>query len=150
MGLYQMTNCTNSAPQCFSRLNKIFSCGVELKASLSQINEQLSALPDDLKEQGLHKLAPYPVGDESNLVVSFWKKHTGRTEFAKADIPLNSKAHDGIIKKVRQFQNAPDVSSQQVSVSNEPEEVLLERTVPRKKGAWWLVPKELKSDGKVD
>ena len=59
----------------FLREDQSFVNGIDLKNDLRRLDEHYSALPEEIKEQGLYGFATYPPDDDSYLVTRLWKKH---------------------------------------------------------------------------
>jgi hypothetical protein len=115
----------------------------ELKEDLARINRELLASTESEREVGLHKLAPRPTGDSSNLITSLWQKHVpGLREKDQRKSPMPPEEERKLIEHLNSLRNAPtDLDAAGIS-SDELQAVSVERVVPRKKGSWWLVPKK--------
>ena len=118
-----------------------FLWGPELKTALSAINEHFSKATEDERQQGLHKLAPRPPGDASNLVVAMWEKHYPNNQQSPLNVPLNPEAELKLIEHLSAFAKAPEAPDVAHIPSNELDSVAIERLVPPKRGSWWLIPK---------
>jgi hypothetical protein len=124
----------------FLKSGQDFLWGPELKAALTTINERLSIATESERQQGLHKLAPRPPGDATNLVVALWEKHC---LMKMSDVQLDPPAERKLVEHLKAFTDAP-TSSEVASIPvNELESVAIERLVPSKRGSWWVIPKDL-------
>lgn len=131
-------NCTPA----FLTKHQDFLWGPDLKAALSSINQSLSVASEADRQLGLLQLAPRPPGDESNLVVAIWNKHTpGNEESSALDIPLDSDAVRTLVEQLKEFSAAPTDSDVSNISPDELESVAIERLVPAKRGSWWIIPK---------
>ncbi|MHB8950599.1 MAG: hypothetical protein ACYC4S_16310 [Rhodoferax sp.] len=121
-----------------------FLWGPDLKAALSNINQSLSSASEADRQQGLHKLAPRPPGDESNLVVAMWNKHAPRhSESLPLDMHLTPDAERKLVEHLKAFSEAPTAPEVAAIPSDELESVAIERLVPPKRGSWWIIPKSV-------
>jgi hypothetical protein len=129
-----------------------FLWGPDLKAALTNINQQFSTASEADRQQGLHKLAPMPPGDANNLVVSMWEKHAPMKKNSSQDIPLDPEAQRKLVEHFKAFSKAPIAPEVAFIPGDELESVAIERLVPPKRGSWWVIPKavadkELGRDG---
>ena len=126
------------------KTNQDFLWGPDLKAALSQINHSLSNTSEFERQKGLHKLAPVPPGDDSNLVVAMVNRHAPRLHGSRdLDMPMEPEAERKLVEHLKSFSNctvAPDVAS---IPSDELDSVAIERLVPAKRGSWWIIPKDV-------
>jgi hypothetical protein len=124
-----------------------FVWGHDLKADLCRINEVFATATEAERQKGLHKVASRPPGGLNDLVVSLWERHglaplrAGKHESA---IPADS--HDKLLAHLREFQDAPTAPEVASLHSDELDALSIERLVPRKKGNWWLIPKDAADD----
>ena len=127
-----------------------FVWGLDLKVALTNINQSMSTASEEEREQGLHKLAPRPPGESTNLVVSMWERHSPGDGASKAlDMPLDPAAEKKLVEHLKEFSEAPtapDVSSIPV---DDLESVAIERLVPPRRGSWWIIPKAV-ADKELD
>lgn len=130
--------------QPFLTKDQDFVWGPDLKADLCRINVALSSASEAERQQGLHKFAPRPPGDGSDLAPFLWQRHgfePGRT--LEQATPISPEAHDKLLAHLRGFQDAataPDVAE---LPSDNLESLAIERLVPARKGSWWLIPKDV-------
>ena len=127
----------------FMTKHQNFLWGPELKAALKTINEQLSKTTETERQQGLHKMAPRPPGDASNLVVAMWEKHHPRKERSQLDVPLNPEAERKLVEELKAFARAPEAPEVASIPVDQLASVAIERLVPPKRGSWWLIPKSV-------
>lgn len=120
-----------------------FLWGPELKAALLEINEQLSNTTEAERQQGLHKLAPRPPCDASNLVAAMWEKHYPMKKKSQLDMPLNPDAERKLVEHLNTFAKAPEAPDVAHIPADELESVAIERLVPPKRSSWWVIPKSV-------
>lgn len=129
-----------SAP-AFLTKQQDFLWGPDLKASLSAINQQLSVLTEAERQQGLHKLAPYPPGDNSNLVVAMWEKHSPVKKDGTSKPAMSPEAERKLVEHLNTFVKAAEAPEVASMPADELQSVAIERLVPPKRGSWWVIPK---------
>ena len=128
----------------FLRHDQQFVWGPDLKSELSRVNNDFSKLPIEVLEQGLMKFAKVPTGDESNLLISLWDKYTpGWRRQEEAPISLSAEKQKKLVQHLRKLTDAPTDTSLSDESDADLENVSIERLVPKKKGSWWLLPKDL-------
>jgi hypothetical protein len=128
----------------FLRKGQDFVWAPELKTDLARINRELLASTESEREEGLHKLAPRPPGNPSNLVVSLWQKHTPRAlDKDLESLSMSPEAERKLVEHLKSFSKAPNDASAVSVPSDELKNVSIQRLVPARKGSWWLIPKKL-------
>lgn len=127
-----------------------FVWGPDLKADLQRINREFASAPEEIRQQGLHKLAPRPPGNDTHLVVALWTKHApnGRAD-KEISMHLSEEGNRKLAEHVKAFAKAPTAPDVAQLPSDELQGVAIERLVPPKRGGWWLIPKEV-ADKKND
>lgn len=128
------------APAFLSR-KQDFLWGPDLKAALTVINQQMSSATEAERQQGLHKLAPRPPGDASNLVVAMWERHHRMPKDEPPSTALTPEAERKLVEHLNAFAKAPEAPEVASIPVDELESVAIERLVPPKRGAWWVIPK---------
>lgn len=128
----------------FLRKEQDFVWAPELKDDLARINRELSATTELERQIGLHKLAPRPPGNLSNVTVLLWQKYMRSADDEdKERLPIPPEAERKLIEHINSFAKAPtDLDMEGIS-SEELQSVSIERLVPAKKGSWWLIPKKI-------
>jgi hypothetical protein len=118
-----------------------FLWGPNLKAALAAINQLLSSATDAERQQGVHKLAPRPPGDASNLVVAMWEKHYRMPKGQPPETALTSEAERKLVAHLNTFAKAPEAPEVAFIPVDQLDGVAIERLVPPKRGSWWVLPK---------
>jgi hypothetical protein len=136
----------------FLRDDQSFVNGIDLKADLKKLDEHYSAVPEELKEQGLYAFANYPPEDDSYLVTRLWKKHMKRPEGDDAPAPMafDVKAlkvppagsdPEEIVRVLNNFEaNAIPLAPDADIAMEEAAVVTFQRFIRQKKGKWKRVP----------
>jgi hypothetical protein len=127
----------------FLKKDQDFLWGPDLKAALTTINHQMSEATEDERCQGLHKLAPRPPGDTSNLVVAMWEKHYRIPKDQTPYKPFSAEAERKLVEQLNEFAKAPEAPDVASIPADELESVAVERLVPPKRGSWWVIPKHV-------
>ncbi|MBK7613445.1 MAG: hypothetical protein IPJ08_02965 [Burkholderiales bacterium] len=118
-----------------------FLWGPDLKTALTEINQRMSSATETERQQGLHKLAPRPPGDSTNLVISMWEKHYPLPVGQEAIAPHNPVAERKLVEHINDFVNAPEVPEVASIPADDLDGVAIERLVPPRRGSWWVIPK---------
>ena len=136
----------------FLRKEQDFVWAPELKEDLARMNRELMATSELERQVGLHKLAPRPLGDATDLTVALWRKHApGSGESAAEQLPMSPEAERKLVEHLNSFANAPIAPDVAGVPSDELQSVSIERLVPARKGNWWLIPKKVAdAEGRKD
>ena len=63
--------------------------------------------------------------------------------------PADDERTKKLVEQLNNWKDAPAVAADEFEASatlNEPDSMSIERLVPKRKGSWWLLPKDLKVD----
>ena len=127
----------------FLRSDQDFVWGPDLKTDLARINQHFSGYSEDEKERGIMEFAEVPPNLNGSLVRRLHERcsRRGIRDRSRAGPSKRNHARDKeLLDGLKRWQNAPTSLSQ---LKGEPEMLSLERTVHRKKGSWWQLPKDL-------
>ncbi|HEY4513555.1 MAG TPA: hypothetical protein VJH06_03525 [Candidatus Paceibacterota bacterium] len=130
----------------FLRDNQSFVLGKDLKEDLINLDKHYSALPEEVKNQGLIRFAPYPPQDDKFLITRLWDKHMSKKwrENAKEYRPPSGKVNDGLLEEMRRFEKeAKPIPPGTKINSDENAHMILSRKVLSKKGKWPRFPPEV-------
>lgn len=131
----------------FLRGDQDFVWGPELKAELARQNVEFSKLPAAELERGLVKFARAPIGQDSDLIIRLWDRHTpGWRRRDEVRTPMPPEAEKKFVERLRTLSNALTDESAIEADLNDVDQMSIERMVPKRKGKWWLLPKDLKVD----
>jgi len=131
----------------FLRQNQDFVWGPDLKAEFERQNAEFSKLPKEVLETGLMKFARGPIGQENNLLQALWDRHTpGWRKREEKSIPLTPELEKMLVEKLKAFAKTPTVMEPELEDEADLDQMSIQRLVPKRKGNWWLLPKDLKVD----
>lgn len=132
----------------FLRSNQSFVWGQDLKAELHRIMEHYSKLPDEVREQGLMRIAPVPpVELADSLVVQLWDRHMASHWRASSGLrpPRDPVADAKVLAEMNRFSDARPLADNEVDFEPaDADMVQLRRSVHKQKGNWFQLPKNLK------
>lgn len=129
----------------FLRPDQEFVWGPDLKAELTRQNTEFAKLPASEREQGLMKFARGPIGADNDLLIRLFDAHTPGWRRRDADpVTITPKAQKKLVNELRAFSHAPTDESATPADAVHLDRLSIERRVPKRKGNWWLLPKDLK------
>jgi hypothetical protein len=132
----------------FLRPDQSFVWGPDLKSDLKRLNDYYASFSNDIKEKGIMSFASRPPVDKDFLVTRLWDRHLP----AWRHISDDAEARDPEINKaiIDQFNKeiaAPTVSPEDLDFTDEDADFFtIQRKCRRRKGGWYLLPKDLKVD----
>ena len=131
----------------FLRENQTFIWGPELKSALSVLDQHYSTLPESEKEKGVIHFAPYPPTEIESIVSQEWDKYLhGWREYAQ-EPPIQPDSNPELVKELTNLTEAPPLRPDAVDFAPEDANVMaVKRRVPKKKGKWWQLPRDLDSE----
>ncbi len=130
----------------FLRKDQDFVWGLDLKEDLRRIDGFYDALPTTEKEKGLYAMAVYPPEDENLLTTRLWDRFLPKWREHKEERPILKDKEDEkrIVKEIIKVAEAKTVDPNTVDFnSKNADAMILKRSVRKKKGKWWQVPKDL-------
>ncbi len=121
-----------------------------MKDDLNNLVEFYDNLPEIEKEIGLFSFASEPPRDEPFLVTKLWDRCIPIWRNTSSSVPTFDKALEKkLIDEVTQMTKAKTLELEEVDFDmTNPDSVTLQRKISRKKGKWWLLPKDLKGGNK--
>jgi hypothetical protein len=125
----------------FIRADQEFVWGHDLKAGLKAVNAHFLLVPEEQREKGIMSFADVP--PDGNIVSDLWDRHLRkgvRTEPQGIERDLERDAE--LIKKFKEFRKQPTLPPDQTGADRE-DMISIARSVHRKRGSWWQVPKDL-------
>ena len=131
----------------FLRGDQSFVWAPDLKSDLASINARFAALPDETKAKGVMSFARDPGRDSFGLVAQLWDKHLGRWRDRKEepDEPDNPMLREKLAEHVRSIGAAQAASESDIDIGPDgPDSMIIKRSIRRRKGSWWQLPKDLK------
>lgn len=137
-----------STAELFMSGNQKFVWGPDLKADLGKLNSHYMKLPQEEKDKGVLAFASKPPIEGEYLTSELWDLlGTGWRKSEKDTIPITPENNDKILEHVKQFTDAPTLRPDEMfDPSDDLDSVSLQRSIRRKRGSWYQVPKDLKND----
>ena len=129
----------------FLRGDQEFIWGPELKEDLGRTNSHFSQLPEAEKERGVYAIASYPP-PEARLLSRLWERFLPRARRNATERPRPPRDDATAVMEINKFTDALKKAELCAGDDGEPDAVILERSVRRKRGQWWQVPKDLPAD----
>jgi hypothetical protein len=132
----------------FLRGDQQFVWAPDLKHDLACINSHFMTLPDSEKERGITFFAHAPPKREGSLVRSLRAQFMGEKY---DDQPLinppeqGSRNSEELVNEVSKWAEAPSAPSQLAADDDDIEAMTIKRSVRKKRGSWWQLPKDLGS-----
>ena len=128
----------------FLRRNQDFVWGPDLKLELARQNTEFSKLPQDVRETGLMKFARSPL--DGNLLIDLWDRHSpGWRKRDKNPVSLTPEAENKLVQEMKVMTESPTAKPSEKDKEAEFEHMSIQRLVHKRKGNWWLLPKDLKA-----
>ena len=130
----------------FLRPNQQFVWGPDLKSDLKRLNAHYLALPEAERNRGIMRIAKHPPIEGGYLTTTLWRRWMSDKAFSErghagAVDPGSSRK---LVEELRAFtRGAPLPHSQLPETTDDLEAMAITRTLHRRKGAWYLVPKDL-------
>ena len=132
-----------SAP-LFLRPNQEFVWGPDLKKNLGQINQHYLELPESARVEGIYSFATDPPHIGNQVVINLWKKLLPKWRGPENNPP--KEAHGRVItaREITRLAEAPEmIPDASDRYSRQLDQVVLVRSVNRKKGSWYQIPKQI-------
>lgn len=124
--------------------NQTFVKGSDLKSDLAKLNDYYSALPPEIKEQGVMKFAHYPPVEGDFLAAKLWDKFM-RPEWRQwakePPMKISPERERELIKMLNRMKK--EGRPTEPFGSDEANKLQVQHKVPMKKGSWRLLPPEV-------
>ena len=129
----------------FLRDDQEFVWGLDLKADLKHLNAHFAALPAKEREKGVMRMARHPPVESGFLTTTLWRKLMPDKAFSDRDHashmdPAKSRRLVDSLKAFTEGETIPEAQIKQIA--SEPEAMAIKHIVPRRKGSWYLLPKD--------
>lgn len=135
----------------FLNAEQHFVSGDELKGDLQALDAHYSALPEDVKAQGLFRIASTPPNDDAFLTTQIWKRFGMKVERPEKpfDHNENKEVNDRIVAEMKKMVDA--AKTQQVGKFSrgeltDPDAISIQRLVPLQRGKWRIMPPGVEAD----
>jgi hypothetical protein len=136
-----------SVAPLFMRKDQLFVWGPKLKADLSALNKHYMDLPQETKDKGVISFASKPPKDGDFLTAKLWDLMG--TEWRKpkeVELPLPKESNDKLLEHMKSFKEVPVANPDYTEFDiDNLDSVSLQRSITKKKGSWFQVPKDLKN-----
>lgn len=131
----------------FMKSNQRFVWAPDLKRDLGKLNEHYMKLPQDVKDKGVISFASKPPQDGEYLTAELWDLMGSSWRKQSENIaPLSEEANEKLLKHIRGFTDAPTVTREAMfDPSEELDSLSLQRSIRRKRGSWYQIPKDLEN-----
>lgn len=130
----------------FLREDQEFVWGFDLKEDLKKIDMFYDSLPDSEKEKGLYKIATYPPEDRSFLTANLWDHFLPKWRDNKNKPPIvkDKNTEKKIVDDIIKVAEAKTLDPTMVNFeSKSTDAMILKKSIRKKKGKWWQMPKDL-------
>lgn len=133
----------------FLRPDQEFVWGLDLKAGLKAINAHFTGVPDLQREKGIMSFADVP--PDGNLVADLWDRHlrAGARTAGKNREPSDPETNAELMAKLKAFREQPTLKPGEAAGKTE-DMIAISRSVHRKRGNWWQVPKDMPPERSED
>jgi len=125
---------------------QVFIRGQGLKTDLAKLDAFYSALPENVKEQGVMSFAHYPPTDGDFLTSSLWDKlmrPDWREHAKRPREPMSQDEEKKLVEQIQQMADARPAGPVDFD-SEEADAVVIHRQVPMFRGKWRLLPPKAK------
>ncbi len=133
----------------FLRDNQDFVWGDELKADLRHTNAHYAAtLTEAQREAGLNTIPHTPIEHEGSVIVRLWDRHSPgwRRRLQQPSTRMTPEQEAELMERVKGFQQAPPaILAPEERDQTVFDHTTIERSIHRRKGSWWQVPKDMPS-----
>ena len=127
--------------------DQLFVWGPELKADLTALNKHYMDFPQETKDKGIMSFASKPPKDGDFLTSKLWDLMgvKWRTQ-NETEMPLSKESNDKLIEHMKSFKEIPIDNPDYTEFDIDSlDSVSLQRSVTKKKGNWFQLPKDLKN-----
>jgi hypothetical protein len=133
----------------FMRPNQEFVWGPDLKADLGALNTHFSALPAEVREQGIHKFANRLPAESQGLIRKLFERHTPNLLKPAAVVDpakIDKDAHKRLLENMKSWESAPETAPSRRTTGGAIETLIIKRSISRTRGSWVQVGPEVKDD----
>lgn len=135
----------NCAP-LFLRDDQDYVWGIDLKEDLSLLNQHYNNIPDAQKEKGLSSFALCPPKEGDFLTCKIWDRHL--PNWRKFSEGMEPYKNEKIAADMESFTKASTLEPENIDFDlQNPDSMIVHRSVRLKRGSWWQVPKGMKDKG---
>lgn len=136
----------NKCAPLFLRSDQQFLWGQNLKSGLNEVNEYFSKYPDIIKEKGIMSFANHPPKEGEYIISKVWDSYRpGWRKETAIDVSDKNINHKKLTEHINSFINAPTLLQTDMELSHsDPDNVVVQRFVKKRKGSWYQIPKGIK------
>ena len=130
----------------FLRADQEFVWGLDLKNDLRRLNAHFSALPATEREKGVMRMAQHPPIEGEFLTTALWRKLMSDKAFSDRDHAggMDPEKSRELTDQLKAFTEGETISPSQLEqIGGEPEAMAIQHRIPRRKGSWYLLPKDM-------
>lgn len=132
----------------FLRTDQEFVWGNDLKADLGRLDTHYkTTLSEADRERGLIGQISSPPSEGGYLVTELWKRHLGRKALDDRNVVegMSAEARAKLFEELTAFTTGSPLEACKELGDDDIETVSVERRVAKRKGSWWLLPKDLQN-----
>jgi len=132
----------------FIKPNQRFIWGFDLKDGLKEVDEYFDELSKEEKDKGVFSFASEPPQDDKYFITKLYDDlHPSWRTNNKTSTPLKKETNDALLEDIKKISEAPTLKEEEIDfdVSN-PDSMVLKRRISKRKGKWFQVDKDIKSD----
>ena len=129
----------------FLRENQAFVWGPDLKEDLTKINKYYEKYPESEKEKGLFNIASTPPKDEEFLISHLCDRFC--PNWRSTPEHLDPKKDRRLANHIETLIDLAKSSKDETGTNHpDPDMMVLQREIHRKRGNWWQLPRDLKDE----
>ena len=136
-----------STADLFLGKNQRFIWGPELKEDLKKLNDYYLKLPQETKDRGVISFASKPPIEEKFLTAELWDiLSTSWRNKSENIAPVSEEVNEKLLQHIKGFIDALTLPADQMpDPTEELDSLTIQRSIRRKRGSWYQVPKDLKN-----
>ncbi len=130
----------------FLRTDQVFVHGRVLKADLAKLDAHYSALPEEVRKQGVMRFAQHPPTEGDFLATKLWDRlmlPVWRESAAQQNVPLDKDVEKALLELVQKYSEPAGPQADRCPDIATAGGVVLESRVPLQMGKWRLFPPEV-------
>jgi hypothetical protein len=109
--------------------------------SSGAINAHFLQVPEEQREKGIMSFADVP--PDGNMVADLWDRHLrSGVRKEERETARDPEVDAELIKKFKEFRKQPTLQPEEAGADQE-DMISISRSIRRKRGSWWQVPKDL-------
>ena len=131
----------------FLRPQQQFVWGDDIKSDLAVSNDLLVQLPQEVRNEGLLKFAKSPPKEINGKVAELWDNFIPNWRNSEPAPKLSAEKEAELLAELKRGTNAPRISPKfltKMMQRAEPESMHFTRSIPIKRGDWYVLPKDFK------